>query len=65
MEIVKNAVKSFKSNKNSETTLSIRDLFHSVLYKMKKRQIVLLLLVSLWLSNHWSFKENLLIRKIT
>jgi hypothetical protein len=25
----------------------------------------LLLLVSLWLSNHWSFKENLLIRKIT
>ena len=25
----------------------------------------MLLLVSLWLSNHWSFKENLLIRKIT
>ena len=25
----------------------------------------LLLLGSLWLSNHWSFKENLLIRKIT
>jgi hypothetical protein len=28
-------------------------------------QIRMLLLVSLWLSNHWSFKENLLIRKIT
>jgi hypothetical protein len=27
--------------------------------------MTLLLLVSLWLSNHWSFKENLLIRKIT
>ncbi len=32
---------------------------------VKKLLIQVLLLVSLWLSNHWSFKVNLLIRKIT
>jgi hypothetical protein len=40
------------------------DLF-GLLVKCKRQERFLLLLGSLWLSNHWSFKVNLLIRKIT